>query len=211
MLRRGLQGVGALVTAFAVLAACGASDVKYVKNSDLGVFLKVPHSWTIYDLDTSGPGGYTFGNKAVTTSWSVGFDSSTSPTRSHFDTELTQDPVGVVRVVPSIALDVPKSITGLYAVLSGQTTDEQGQLSAIPANINVLDRSEIEYPSGYWGVQVTKSIAATDGSLTITDVALFDPSLQLVYVLELSCTSACFDQHRDQIDGIVESLRLEKP
>src|SRR3954454_4949734 len=106
---RGLRSAGAIALALAFVAsACGSSDGKYVKNADLGIYLKVPHQWTTYTVEDGGPGLFDAGSLGTKVlKWAVAFDASQHPSRSNLDLAAPSNPVGTIEVFPSAALKVP--------------------------------------------------------------------------------------------------------
>ncbi len=201
--------MGAALLAVGVFA-CGSADAKYVKNPALGVYLKVPHEWTLYTLETAGPAiSSVNGGKAL--KWAVGFDGALQPSRFHLDAPVSDTPIGVVEVYPALALNLPaRNLTTLKALLSHQTYDDTAQTySAVPLDTKISEVSEVEYGSGYFGIRLKASTTETNGKVsTLAKLALFDQSTQLLYVLAAGCLDSCYEAHRAQIEGVLDSLTM---
>src|SRR4029078_7864060 len=106
---RGLLTVAVLFVVALVASACGSTDAKYVKNSDLGIYLKVPQSWTVCALEKGAPAILRtyVDNKPTVLKWWVGFDSSPTATRTDLERIALTAPNGSIQGIPSPALGLP--------------------------------------------------------------------------------------------------------
>ena len=195
---------GILVAAL-VLGACGSPDAKYVKNPDLGVFLKVPQSWTVFEVQTNGPGLVNMGSSVAKLSWMVGFDGAVQPARAHLDEAVPAEPVGSLQILPAIGSSIEHSVAGLIKALS---TGSDSAGAAVP--FQVIESGELSFPSGHWGVRIIMKADVGDGTTRQAQrMALFDSTGSYLYVLEIACDPECFDANKASIDEIFQSLTMK--
>jgi hypothetical protein len=204
MMGRRSRAAAAAVFAALVLGACGSPSAKYVKNSDLGVFLKVPDTWTVFEVQTNGPGLVNMGSQVAKLAWMVGFDGAAQPARAHLDEAVPAEPVGSLQILPAIGSSIEHSVSGLIKALS-TGSDSAGQ--SVP--FDVIESGELSFPSGHWGVRIIMKAEVGDGTTRQAErMALFDSSGSYLYVLEVACDPGCFDANRAAINDIFQSLTM---
>lgn len=207
----------ALATLF---TACGASDVKYLKNSKAGLYLKVPRAWAVFPLQEGHP--MELGTKPVTngssvvndkpTPWIVGFDGAEQPSRSDFDASIPPQPLGVVQVVPTEYLqNFSPSVTALRSLLTGESNSSSSTIGALSPPLPSVDEFEqLERPTGHWGVRMVLTEEKIDGTLRLQKLAFVDRTAERLYVLTIGCSASCFDRNRAAIDRVAASFTLEQ-
>jgi hypothetical protein len=203
--RKCRAAAAAAFAAAVVLAACGSPSAKYISNRDMGVFIKVPNRFTVFNLELAGPVLAALGTQVVTLSWSVGFDGSPEPARSHFDEASPESPVGTLKIIPIADKKIDHSISGLISVLSAvQKTD------GTSTQLDFSDLGELSFPSGHWGVRLRVDLpVSTGGTVPAERLALFDSGGTLIYLLEVRCSEQCFEREASTIDDIFQSLTMK--
>jgi hypothetical protein len=188
-----------------------------VKNAKAGIYVKVPKAWGVFTLRDGHP--MELGAKQVTnggsaiaenqTPWLVGFDGAAEPTRANIESaDEPSDPIGSVQVLPiSADATLPRTLAGLRSIF---TDDGSDPITEPASGFEVKDYAELEFPSGHWGIRMT--FTRTDGAAShmVEAIAAFDPAVERVYLVEIQCTESCFDEHRTQIDQVLDSVTLEK-
>jgi hypothetical protein len=199
-------GVAALPVVVALLvSACGSAGAKYVTNRDLGVYLKVPESWTVYDVAKDGPGLLSLGSQVAKLDWVVGFDGDPAPARAHLDQLGSLEPVGQLQIIPAIATKIDHTVASLTSAMS---TASDGDGNTV--EFEIIDSREVNFSSGHWGVQLQLRIPLSDGSARVAQkTALFDRNGSWLYILEVGCSSDCFANNEATIDEIFESLTMK--
>jgi len=199
-------GVSTLPVVLALLvSACGSPGAKYVTNRDLGVYLKVPGSWTVYDVAKDGPGLLSLGSQVAKLDWIVGFDGDPAPARTHLDQLVSVEPVGQLQIIPAIATKIDHTVASLSSAMS-TATDSAGNT----VEFEVIDSKEVNFSSGHWGVQLKLRIPLSDGSArTAEKTALFDRNGSWLYILEVGCSEECFANNEATIDQIFQSLTMK--
>jgi hypothetical protein len=198
-------GVLAVIGAALLLGACGSPSGKYVKNSELGVFLKLPTSWTVYDVAKEGPGLLPLGSQVAKLDWIVGFDGDPAPARAHLDQPVPAEPVGQLQILPSVATEIEHTVASLTQAMSS-ATDSAGKSVAF----EIVQSTEVNFSSGHWGVRVRVRVPLSDGSVRQAEkAALFDRSGSWVYLLEVACSPECFDRNEATINEIFQSLTMK--
>jgi hypothetical protein len=197
----------ALAAVASVLAACGSSDVRYVSNKEGGLFLKVPDSWTVFDVAN----GKVAADPRTTIlgPWRVVLDSAAQPSRSHLESSDLDSPVGFIEITPLANVETPPAPTqtALRSLMFG---DADPLAATADSGITVVDYAEVELSSGYWGNQLLVRNASSDGSeQTILQLAYANETFSRIYVMRVFCSSECFDQHQAEIQSIVDSWTLE--
>jgi hypothetical protein len=207
----------AVVVAALILAACGSSDVQYVKNQKAGVYLKVPKAWGVFPLAEGHP--MELGSKPVTngasvvadkpTPWLVGFDGAQQPTREDFDADVPAEPIGIVEVVPmDYITNFNPSVQALKDLMTGKSTSSTG-IDTSPAR-EVEGYEQVELSSGHWGIKLTFTEDKGSAQIKFLKVAFVDRTAERLYMLTILCSTTCFDRNHDAIEEVAASLTLEK-
>src|SRR5262245_31500757 len=207
---RGLLAVAVVFVIALVAGACGTSNAKYVKNSDLGIYLKVPNNWTVFTLEDGGPAILPtyVDNKPTVLKWWVGFDSSPTATRTDLERIALRSPNGSIQVIPSPALGLPgHGNTDLRAIVTGRKLDSPtNNYGPLPDGVEISDDKDVEFNSGYFGVQLTvkQPGGTTPEGTTVfvkhTNLAYFDSTTYLFYLLQVGCEADCYDRNQTQIN-----------
>ncbi len=200
----------ALVGAIA-LAACGAPDYQYVKNSSDRTFVRVPQQWQLFDedelLDSSNDSPEQR-EQFKQLSWSVGFDARPEPAAdsilapSAFPTGLVQVRTLLPAQRDSFSLADLRSLLLPYDPL-GDEAQQAGQ-------VEVLAARNVEQRGGFHGSELLLNLKTPGGDVVKwRQVALLDSNVEKVHLLVVSCDVKCYDQNESVIDGIVESWKVE--
>ena len=203
--RKSRAAAAAAFAAALALGACGSPSAKYITNRDMGVYLKVPSRFTVFDLELAGPVLAALGTQVVTLTWSVGFDGSSQPARSHFDEASPDSPVGTLKIIPIADKKIDHSIAGLMSLLSTvQKAD------GTTAQFEVSDVGELSFPSGHWGVRMRVELPVSTGGIVPAErLALFDSGGTLIYLLDVRCSEQCFEREASTIADIFQSLTMK--
>ncbi|CAN5282486.1 hypothetical protein BH18ACT4_BH18ACT4_07890 [soil metagenome] len=192
-----------------VLTGCGNSGVRYVTNSERGLFIKVPDDWERFDIDADERPESRFSRP-----WRVFLDAAPDPTIEHMGVPALDDPVGVVSIVP-LTLNRPRDEISLsfLRALSIDSSGQQDPLTLIEDgddSVELVDYDELTNSDGYWGVELVVNARQEDAFVTIGHLAMVDPGLRHVYILQISCASSCYENNRAEIDRIFESWTIEE-
>lgn len=208
-LRRLTVPLSALAAGVLLLTACSHSDVEYVSNRDAGVFLKLPESWGTFpalDGDVDPSAGEAPGT------WRVLFDGSDSPSRSAVEAPQPEAPVGYIEVSPTALVGDAGSIGTNVALRSLLYTTDPLEAAKTDDRVEVVTYEEIELDNGYWGNRLTLRFAESeDNDQTVTQLAFLDRGFERIYLLRIFCTSTCYEEHRAQIDEVLDSWTLRNP
>ncbi len=194
------------------LAACGAPKYHYVKSSADNTFVRVPQDWKLFDEDQllaiseeSPEAKAQF--KALT--WSVAFDASPKPSIDHLLTDAGH-PAGLVQVrrLPprqrdTFSLAELRSLYLGFDPLAGDMGDS--------GDVEVLQAKEVTRPGGFHGSELLLNLRTESGKLMKwRQVALMDSQARKVHVLVVSCNIECYEAHEEEIDKVVESLKVKE-
>jgi hypothetical protein len=236
--RRGPSAVLLAVAALApapLLAACGGDGHEYVTNSDAGVYLRVPDSWTVLepeqDADPNTPDD-------GSDQWIRVLDSAEQPTLDHLATYSPADPLMLMQVSPlsfeerddlsysslrslPLGLDPVEVLQQLEAARV-QAEAAQEPLAEPEIDLVLLDSDDLTTSDGYRGERVAFSFVAegelaeqlnvTAGEdITIDHSAMVDAGTTQVLSLTVVARSDSYAERRDEIDDIVGSWTVEEP
>lgn len=211
--RRAL-GIGALLLT-AVLGACGESEYRYISSSAENTHLRVPSDWRIFEedeffaqIDDLSPQQLRL-QKAR--QWVVAFDSAPKPSLDHI-TIPGQHPAGMVRVrsLGEEDHDVV-SLKVLRSFLFSGNDPLELAASGDP-NVEVLASEDVTRPGGLRGIHLVVNLRGATGQEFVTTnyVALTDNATSRIYLLFVGCRASCYEQHKDQIEGIVDSWTVRE-
>lgn len=218
------RGVLGLILATAVLlASCGESSHRYVRNTEQRTAFKVPRDWTLFD-ESQMLGQADAPGQASTPDpreWLVGFDADPAPSVDH-----------VTGGSGELATDYPAGIAGVFR-LSSQQRDQIsiGQLRnvIIPVDsiieqvgqeaVQILAYDDRLLQDGYRGLHIEfqvleSALAQVGGASTpflndtyvqVSQTAYFDDTTERVYVLAVMCSADCFNRNRGDIEAAVDS------
>ena len=195
-----------VIGAALALAACGESSNRYLANSTEKVFLKVPRDWNeikFSDTDDDRLEGLT---SQATVVWRAGSTPAPDP---------TPDTVGS---------ESPLAFTAVYE-LSGQLNQQMSaslaRLAASPTGFDPVLPSDdsqsalvevLDYqPLGFEGINGSRIVfrlrdSDTDAWKAVYDVsAAYDSKRFRLYVLQVGCSSSCYELNKSTISAIADS------
>jgi len=204
-----LAGVATAVALGALATACGSSGYEYVSNNDAGLYFRVPGDWTVFDVDT------TAGRPdAVVPSspWIRVLDASTRPDESNYLEAVPTAPVGIAEIQP---LELRRDDVNL-STLRALALDNQGDPVRMVEegsnpNIELVSLDDVSTADGFRGERLVFNEQVAPGQyVTIDQTALMNNDLTQIYRLLLKCESTCYEDHRSEIDGIVDSWTIDQ-
>ena len=213
--RRAVPVLVALTAVAPLLAACAGSGYRYVENGDEGAYFKVPDGWELYEVDfhdtlpTDRP--LPDGAELVEGPWRVVFDSAPDPSVNHID-ELQPEHVVGQAEIGAIRTDRRDTLTlaDLRSLVLGGEADPIDLYEQGSTDLELVDYEEIATADGLRGNRIVVNVRLQgDDFVTIDQVALVDAATETFYRFLVKCDAACYRDHRDQIDTIVDSWTVE--
>lgn len=199
-----------VVVASSALGGCGKSGVQYIKNSDRGLFVKVPSDWQRFDIEP-----HDRPDSVIPRAWQVFVDADPEPTVDHLFSPEATKPSALVEIVPLVTSSPRDDISLTY--LRALTIDPEGEsdpLALIESgsdNLELVAYDEMSTADGYWGNHIVINVKQDDGSFaTVGQTAMVDPELNHLYRIAISCASDCYDTNRQEINRIFDSWTIEE-
>lgn len=213
-------------------AACGQPEHQYVKNSDEGVYIRVPRGWHQVDqaeVDTLLLGDGTSLESQVQRdlTWSVAYDASDEPTMTHFFANSGQPIVymRVDRLLPGLnGFKLPPglerfakqrdelSLNALRDWLLPVSEDERAawaaQGFAATGTFELLEDEIVNPSKGLYGVHSVYNYKLGEDVQSFDLTALVDDKHSRLYVLMVRCTALCYQQRRNELAEIVSSFTV---
>jgi hypothetical protein len=207
-----IRPLAVAVALTSALAACGGSGFTYHSNQDEKLYFKLPDDWTVFDTDDFGEDGVPEGM------WVRGFVAGPSPTIENVFTWVSDEPRGYV-VVEELSV-MERDATSLASLRQTHFgTDEAGApLDPLeysiehPDELQVLGYDDnVVLDNGPHGVHIRVAVTPPGGDDTaiIDQTALVDAATSRRYVLSIGCTAECFEEHKGDIEEVIESWTLE--
>jgi hypothetical protein len=206
--------VSVVAAAAALGAACGDSEYSYVASSKEKTYLRVPHSWRVFDEDeliASEDGASREQVEAARArQWLAAFDASPRPSLQHIDRP-AEYPSGLVQVR---ALTAQERDVMSNQVLRSQLLDADPLKlqEEDPARLQVLTAEDVTRKGGFRGTHLVVSFRAEENRpvTTMNYSALVDSKTRYLYMLLIHCRTDCYERNRSVIDDIVESWTVEE-
>lgn len=205
-----------LVTTAAVvltLSACAESGQRYVKNSDDGVYFKIPNDWQLYDEDAvvgvlAGQLSPQQEDTLKDIGWQVGFDAAPEPSVDHLADLVTDHPAGLARV-QELAPEERDVASLEYLRNIVIPVDQLGQQDE--SAVDVLEGEPIS-ESGFHGLRLKFNVRDPEGNKFVTfhQVALVDNDLDRVFLFVVSCEAHCYEDDEGTLDDVVESWTVKE-
>jgi hypothetical protein len=214
-----------------LLPSCTPSKYEFESNKQLGVYLKVPKTWTKLSQDELFP-LYAQGEKQPSEEafqilkqvmWERAWDSSPKPSVSHFLLGEADAPVVRVSVralTPDqrdlVSTDALKNLTlGAYSEnLEGfkELLRNPGTSDLVSADFIPLQEQELT-PKGYFGVrQLFEARNSEDQSLYVIGfIGLVDDARTRLYTLTTHCNRRCYVANEAAIQKVLDSFTVRKP
>jgi hypothetical protein len=198
------SGVGPMRTTIAVGlllavvagAACQGSGFQYVSDADTSTFFKLPEEWRLYREDVS----------SVYTTYFVAFDGAPKPSPDHLLSPQADHPFGLAQV--RILTDKQKATWSLQTMRNfdlpiDQLVDQQR------AEI-IAEDDELVLEGGVRGIRIIYNLQQDDGTMTINQTSLVDPTTRVFYQFIVGCEVRCYERNRETIDEVVNSWTIEE-
>jgi hypothetical protein len=207
--------VALLAAGLVVLSACGESKYRYVKSAEADTFFRLPSNWRVFEENE------VLGNDPAQSpqaraadrarQWVVSFDSSPQPRVDNWETP-GDHPSGLAQVV-ALDQDVRDvmSLKRLRASLTGGV-DPIDAASQSDPNVEILALEDVARSGGLRGQHMVVNLRLASGQEFVTTnyLALTDNETRLMYVLLIGCRSSCYEQHKGEIEAIVDSWTVRE-
>jgi hypothetical protein len=210
--RVALTGLAVLVA----LSACGASEYTYVTNSEDRAYARVPAAWQPVPEDALASAIGLDPNVPTTDQglWIQAFDAAAVPSSAHVFGPEAPEPTVVM-----IVQDIPPPMRGQYSLdrlrdlFQPVSPARRQQLAANPMATRSgfqLMRDEVLTPGdGLRGVHVTYQYRLGRGEFQVFDqVAYINDDASKLYALVARCSTACYEERREEIDRVVSSFTV---
>jgi hypothetical protein len=206
-------GVATLCVVAVAVAACSGSGYRYVKNSGVKTYFRVPDSWKLYNQDAiSADQGTALSPQQLArtkvTQWVVAFDGDPKPSIDHVLDEHSRYPMGFARVR---ALSTDERETVSLQKLRNEVFPLD-ELNALQNRVEPLKITDLVRPGGLHGTREVHNIKADNGLsyLTIDQTVLVDPQTRLLYAFVVGCEANCYLGHKKVIDDVVRSWTIKE-
>ena len=214
---RAVVALGAAVVLFAAVAGgCGEGRYRYISSSADKTYLRVPSDWRVFHEDEVLRADDTLSPQQARAvkaqQWVVAFDAAPEPALAHV-TVPGRHPAGWVKVFP---LDDQShdnvSLKALRAHLFDGVDPLEAELSG-DGNVEVLAHDDLTRPGGLRGTHLVVNLRGAKGQeyVTTTYLALTDNATRRLYLLYIGCRASCYEQHKAEIEGIVDSWTVKEP
>jgi hypothetical protein len=141
----------------------------------------------------------------------VAFDAAPRPALNHISIP-GEHPAGLVRV---LQLDDQAhdnvSLKLLRAQVFDGTDPIEAQLSGDP-NVEVLAHEDVTRAGGLRGTHLVVNLRGATGQEYVTTnyLALTDTATRRLYLLFIGCRASCYEQHKGEIEAIVDSWTVKE-
>lgn len=203
--------VAMVVAAAALVAGCGDPDYRYASDSQEGVSFRVPYTWSIFDRTEEEFSGRLDGGATARALriWVIDSNDEADPSNPEvFDGDV---PVGNAQIIATASgLSDNLSISAVRSV--GLEFDPVNPATGLEDTWEVVLDQPMRSEGGasgsiaVWNYRTTTS----DPWLSRAREVFVDPASNRVYLLDIYCTAACFEQHRDDIYDVLDSWRIDK-
>ena len=200
-----------LVVAAALgFAACGTS-YHYVKNSDEGLYLKVPNDWKLYDEDQFFRATLEKPSPAQLRDlrqheWATAFDSDPNPSPRNLNALDSKHPHGFARI-HEIGIDEHDTFSMQSARNLVAPVDELIDAGAA----QVLDAEERTLDGGFRLSHIVVNLGLQKGGYTTLDqTVVVDADTSKLYILAIGCSDTCYERNKDEIHSLVDSWTVRK-
>lgn len=193
--------------------ACGNPDYTYVKNSDAGVYVKMPRDWGSINPEEvhtrfSGDATTEAGKVARQHAWHAAFDAAREPSIQNVFGDAPAEPVVWVSVrdVPAqeraqLSVNALRDIR--YSIREAATTEGAAELG-----FELLQDNELNPEKGLYGVRTVFNHRVEGESQTIDQTVLTNDRHSKIYYLLVRCSTKCYHERRDEISTVVDSFTV---
>jgi len=212
--------VTALVIAAATVAACGAAQYTYVKNSDERTYFQVPSAWHRVDqnaLDdifrSDHPDSAAAAIRAQMV-WSIAYDADRRPSPQHLLTGDGDEPFvfATVRHLTDQQRDGISFDTLRNAVMP---VTEDARMSALQAgvpldNFELLADEVVKPGSGIRGVHIVFNyrFAGHPELNTFEQMAYLNDDTSRMYLMLVRCSAPCYRDRKSELHEIAQSFTV---
>jgi hypothetical protein len=232
--RRHWTALGAVVLALVLSTSCGESKFRYVSNSDINTYLKVPNDWKVYEQDDLVQAEIDAARQANQPSslidvlikrqfqWRMAFDGDPEPSVEH-TLSLAEEPVVEVSVR---ALDQDEhdqvSLAALRNVIvnydemkaeaqSGLAGSGVGVAAESTKTFRPIDEQELHYDDGVRGIRLRYVLRPNASSpfYAFDQTTLVDSKSQRLYVLLIRSGEAQFLRYNQLFTEIAKSFTVK--
>lgn len=209
-----------------VLAGCGESEYRYVKNSGAATYYKVPTSWRPLDetalRGVFAPGGETPQGAALLRSlqWVTGYDADPHPDVDHLVGAETARPVvyaTVRRLLPAergqASLDFLRDqllpVTSLQKARV-ETFQKDPLTTLTSSRFELVTDEELRPKGGAHGVHLVYNVRLTETSTvqTFDQTAFLSEDGSTMHFLVVRCSARCFAERHSEIQAVTESFTV---
>ena len=226
--------LGAVILALVLTGACSKPEFRYVSNSSINTYLKVPSSWKVYshddligaELDAARQNNQpsslidTLVNRQY--QWRMAFDGDPNPSIEH-TLELATEPVVEVSVRTldpqehdQVSLAALRNVIVNYDEMKQQAQDESanqavgigGQTSS---NFRPVDEEELNLPDGVHGVRLRYVLRPDTSSpfFAFDQTTLVDAKAERLYVLLIRSGESEFLRDNKVFTEIAKSFTVK--
>jgi hypothetical protein len=208
---------GLVLVASALVAGCGAPAYTYVKNSAEHTYVKIPASWQPIDQkELDNAIGLDPAESAKSRGlWLEGYDAAETPSPLHLFGSSAPEPAVLVSVQ-----QVPESSRGglsldglrdLFFPVS--PTARQNNQNPQLSGFGLVADDVLTPGDGIRGVHTVFRYSLGGGPPQMMDqTAYLNDDASRMYVLLVRCSTTCYKDRHDEIDGVVSSFTIrEKP
>jgi hypothetical protein len=199
--------------------ACGAPEYEYVKNSEQQTYFKVPNSWRQVDqeaLDEWATGADPDSATAKIRDqlmWTVAYDAAEDPAVAHVSSIMpTPEPIAwakVERLLPEQSDVVSFDLLRDYFLPVTEDSRKAAEAAGSPLTGFELLRDDVITPAkGLHGVRVVYNYSLLGELHTFDLTALVNDDASLLYMLFVRCSSRCYTERADELEGIVTSFTV---
>lgn len=194
-----------------VASACGRSEFQYPQDSAEGVYFKVPRSWTVFDeTDEANEGRPPGASNAIELrSWFI--DSSPTPDLDHTTVQDGDAPVGAATIFGlGVSLAEQLSLSSVRGL--GLPFDPVYPQTGLETTWEVVLDQQLRSADGIPGAVAIFNHRDTvdDPWITQGRVVFLDTIGQRAYLLDIYCSSECFERNYDDIFTVLDSWRIDK-
>jgi hypothetical protein len=183
-----------LVAAFGV--ACQGSGFQYVSDSDSSTFFKLPEKWKLYKEDVP----------SVYTTYFIAFDGAPKPSPDHLLSADADHPFGLAQV--RVLTDKQKATWSLQTMRNFDLPLDQ-LVDQERAEV-IAENDELVLEGGVRGIRIIYNLHQDEGTMTINQTSLVDPTTRVFYQFIVGCEARCYTSNQDTIDEIVNSWTVEE-
>jgi hypothetical protein len=226
--------VSAVVLAALITGACSKSEFRYVSNSKINTYFKVPADWKVYDHDelvgaeidaarqSNQPPSLIDALVNRQFQWRMAFDSDPRPSVDH-TLELVTEPVVEVSVRAldpdehdQVSLASLRNVIVNYDQMKQEAQDElAGQSVGITgsstSNFRPLDEEELNLPDGVHGVRLRYVLRPSSSTpfFAFDQTTLVDAKAERLYVLLIRSGEAEFLRNNKLFTEIARSFTVK--